>query len=237
MNKLLEAVKEFFQAIGFSKWDDGCTQALISVYPLFNLHAKMKEVEKGEVGGQDLEPIKQLAEVAESNAKERDYWRQKYYELASTVPATPNLYGLAKIVAERLLSSPVTHEQSVIARVFLEFLGKVLKKNADYGSSVFTVPSLCPIITAEEAIRVRMSDKLQRLTNLFTPGRTQYVSDESKDDTLLDFAAYILLRETEKELRKGKCCINIGVDPASGPSWQVTETISSPEKPEPCKGE
>ena len=50
-------------------------------------------------------------------------------------------------------------------------LGKVLAaKNADYGDSVAKAPRLAPGVTAEQALLVRMGDKINRLETLLGTG-------------------------------------------------------------------
>lgn len=63
-------------------------------------------------------------------------------------------------------------------------------KNKDYGSSAFERPYLHPHIPVEDAILVRMSDKVGRLHNLM---QNNAVCDESIDDTVLDLAGYCIL--------------------------------------------
>lgn len=68
---------------------------------------------------------------------------------------------------------------------------QLLRKNADYGASVFKVPVLAPWITPGDAIRVRISDKLARLTHLMTTDAL--ITEESIHDTVIDTSAYFML--------------------------------------------
>lgn len=82
-------------------------------------------------------------------------------------------------------------EQQRIAEKGLSWVALMLRKNADYGSTVFTSPKLTPHLDAGTAILVRMSDKIDRLTNLLN-GHKPLV-DEKLEDTLSDLAVYGLL--------------------------------------------
>lgn len=79
-----------------------------------------------------------------------------------------------------------------IADVGLSIVQLLLRKNKDYGSSVFKSPVLAPSMDAGSAILVRMSDKISRLNNLLQ-AEAQASVDESIDDTLADLAGYAIL--------------------------------------------
>lgn len=71
-------------------------------------------------------------------------------------------------------------------------LGRLLLlKNADYGDSAAMEPYLCPGMLPSAAIRVRMSDKIQRLRSLLGSGKA--MTDESVTDTVRDLAGYCVL--------------------------------------------
>lgn len=72
-----------------------------------------------------------------------------------------------------------------------ELLETLLKKNRDYGNQVARKPVLAPKCDSELAIKVRMSDKIDRLVNLFEIGDPQV--EESIDETMLDLAGYAVL--------------------------------------------
>lgn len=67
------------------------------------------------------------------------------------------------------------------------------RKNHDYGDSFHT--------TFEEEgmamVRIRLSDKLNRLKSLTRQGEQQMVADESIRDTLLDLANYAIMTVIE----------------------------------------
>lgn len=85
------------------------------------------------------------------------------------------------------------------------------KKNADYATDSDAFLNFRLIesltngdITAEEGIVVRMSDKLQRISNLMT--RKAKVTDEQITDTCRDLANYaiilrLLLKHNEKKTK------------------------------------
>lgn len=81
-------------------------------------------------------------------------------------------------------------DQKRIADEVVRWGTMLLKKNRDYGSSVWNPPMFAPDCDAGTAIRVRMSDKASRLIALL--GKNPEVN-ESTDDTLRDFGAYCLL--------------------------------------------
>lgn len=83
-------------------------------------------------------------------------------------------------------------DRKLIAETFLQAAATCLRKNADYGSSVFKSPVLAPSMSPESAILVRLSDKIQRMSNLLGSGGTPQV-DESVEDNILDMANYALL--------------------------------------------
>ena len=76
----------------------------------------------------------------------------------------------------------------------------LLRKNSDYGDSVFSHPILYADVSPEAAVLVRLSDKFQRLVSLLHK-KTSSPLCESTDDTLLDIAGYcVLLRVIRKQL-------------------------------------
>lgn len=82
-------------------------------------------------------------------------------------------------------------EQQAIAEEGVKWVSILLRKNADYGGSAWKPPILAPECSASTAIRVRMSDKIERIVSLLS--REAEVTDESIDDTLRDLGAYCLL--------------------------------------------
>jgi hypothetical protein len=99
---------------------------------------------------------------------------------------------LEKLAAiEEALSGKHGPGQESIAREVVHWGDLLLRKNRDYGDSAWQRPLLAPDCDPGVAIRVRMSDKLNRLISLLS--RPAEVSDESIDDTLRDLGAYCLL--------------------------------------------
>lgn len=81
----------------------------------------------------------------------------------------------------------------------------LVKKNSDYGNSVFLPPPLADGVSTEQAILVRIGDKVQRLLNICHK-RGRSVSEETFEDTLKDLAGYIVLYFAAKEDNKdGRC--------------------------------
>lgn len=82
-------------------------------------------------------------------------------------------------------------DQAAIAQEVVKWGAMLLRKNKDYGSSVWESPLLAPYCDPAIAVRVRMSDKINRLIALYS--RPPEVVDESIDDTIRDLGAYCLL--------------------------------------------
>jgi len=84
--------------------------------------------------------------------------------------------------------------------VVSNLLETLLSKNKNYGSSVYTRSALAPELSIDSAIRVRMSDKIQRLKTMFDSIDALEVDesivgslDESIEDSMLDLAGYAIL--------------------------------------------
>lgn len=84
------------------------------------------------------------------------------------------------------------NDQRRIANVGLELIHVLLRKNADYGASVFHPPVLAPRLDSPTAILVRMSDKIKRFETLIGSPKDARI-DESLEDTLRDLAGYAIL--------------------------------------------
>lgn len=76
----------------------------------------------------------------------------------------------------------------------------LIRKNRDYGSSVFDAPRLTPHLDPGIAIDVRLSDKLNRLEQLSKTDPE--VKSESIDDTKLDIIGYLILQRVANRLNK-----------------------------------
>lgn len=83
-------------------------------------------------------------------------------------------------------------DQIKIVETGLDFVTTILRKNRNYGSSVFKLPILARKgESIDYAIRSRLSDKIERLISLLQ-GEEDLVG-ESLDDTITDCGAYCLL--------------------------------------------
>ncbi|MBR9800286.1 hypothetical protein GYB59_00670 [bacterium] len=90
------------------------------------------------------------------------------------------------------LTAKAHPDQKRIAERGILLIDLLLRKNADYGSSAWKPPRLCPDLPASQAILVRLSDKLERLEQLLQ-GKTAEVADEPIEATIEDTAGYLLL--------------------------------------------
>jgi len=91
--------------------------------------------------------------------------------------------------------------QKLIAEVGMDVIALLIRKNTDYGGSVFSSPILRPTLDPLVAIDVRMSDKIKRIANLLEKPSSDYsVTDESVEQTLDDLCGYIILRKVVKLL-------------------------------------
>lgn len=82
-------------------------------------------------------------------------------------------------------------DQKRLAEVGLQWIDLMLRKNMDYGGSAWKVPVLAPELNPAAAIRVRMSDKIERIQSLLT--KSPEVVSESIRDTIQDLGVYCLL--------------------------------------------
>lgn len=85
-----------------------------------------------------------------------------------------------------------------VTNIASEVVALLQKKNANYGNSVATPPTLTPYISPEEAIFIRLSDKIARLRTL-KAGEPDKVG-ESIEDTIKDMIGYELLLLAIKRL-------------------------------------
>lgn len=79
-----------------------------------------------------------------------------------------------------------------ISSSFDELKDLFIRKNSDYGCSIFSTDPLCSFVCPMTAIRVRMNDKINRLSSLFNKSEAAKVS-ESVSDTLKDLAVYAII--------------------------------------------
>lgn len=82
-------------------------------------------------------------------------------------------------------------DQRLIAETGIAWVATMLRKNHDYGSSAWKPPILAPELPFDVAIRVRMSDKIERLVALLK--QENEVIGESRADTIGDLGSYCLL--------------------------------------------
>jgi hypothetical protein len=95
-----------------------------------------------------------------------------------------------RIITDALAGS--SQDQREIAFIGLQTIAIMVKKNQDYGSSVFNIGAISPDVSPEQGIRVRLGDKLSRINNLVSQPGNQQVA-ESITDTGHDASAYLLL--------------------------------------------
>ena len=100
--------------------------------------------------------------------------------------------------------TPVTQESTLtplqqrMASQSRRILDLLLRKNRDYGSSVFMSPEFAPEMSPESAVRVRLGDKTARIRNLLASSNASVVS-ESVDDTIDDMIGYLILWRVIRE--------------------------------------
>jgi len=82
--------------------------------------------------------------------------------------------------------------QERIAKMGLEWIALLLKKNQDYGDSVFQPPVLKPTLDPADAILTRASDKITRIAHLNSSDQPALIA-ESLEDSMRDLGAYCLL--------------------------------------------
>ena len=110
------------------------------------------------------------------------------HSFLDSLPA--EIHTLLDGIRERLRTAPpIQHHIAIVA---LQTLETLLRKNTDYGSSVFFPPELNPTLPAESAVMVRLNDKLCRMRTLLSSGEPHQVA-ESLDDTIGDAIGYEIL--------------------------------------------
>jgi hypothetical protein len=82
-------------------------------------------------------------------------------------------------------------DQLAIANEGVKWLATLIRKNMDYGSSVFHPPVLKPTMDSGDSILVRASDKVKRIEQLTRSGQNHV--GEALEDTIRDLGAYCLL--------------------------------------------
>lgn len=153
-----------------------------------------------------------------------------------------------KKLLEEALNGLRGEDQTLIAEIGLEFLTTILRKNIDYGSSVFKPPILNPSLPAKSAIEVRLSDKINRFQQLKT--NEANVKTESIQDTMCDFGVYgilwLIADEKERQEKATESTVQWKVHPAiaypgvlsekeSTVRWKVPPSFVFPDETEKIK--
>jgi len=84
-----------------------------------------------------------------------------------------------------------------IAEFGAGWVAMMIRKNTNYGSAAWKRPILAPHLTSRESNMCRMSEKIERISQL-TSGSADLVG-ESLDDTIADLGAMCLLYLTNPE--------------------------------------
>lgn len=85
----------------------------------------------------------------------------------------------------------LTSDAKRIAEIGTAWIATIIRKNTDYGSSVWKPAIFAPQLDPGTVILVRMSDKAARINSLVQRGEA--LVDESFNDTVQDLGAYCLL--------------------------------------------
>jgi hypothetical protein len=97
-------------------------------------------------------------------------------------------------IEETPAPSWLSPDQSAIWRAFEQAKVTCIKKNIDYGSSVFKSPRLQKALPPTSAVLVRMCDKIERLEHLLNlPDAERLVRGETTDDAIQDLGVYCFL--------------------------------------------
>jgi hypothetical protein len=118
------------------------------------------------------------------------YHTEPLTDFVTTLPPKPYTHYSS---VDSALSGTRGDNQYRIAQTCLDLTDLLLRKNKDYGSSAWDSPVLVPSMPAKEALLVRMSDKVKRISTLTqAPNQTGEVP-ESLTDSIRDLAGYCLL--------------------------------------------
>ena len=137
-----------------------------------------------------------------------------------------------KIIREAWQGSRGPHQKRIVD-VGFELISKLLRKNSDYGSSVFEAPLFAPDMDPGDGILVRMSDKLARLNNLLDEGGGLELRGdvgETLSDTLDDLLGYWLLYQARPEEEEKRGSFTIGPNPGEELLREVEERLDREEK-------
>ena len=122
----------------------------------------------------------------------KEGWAERVARLGMDIDAEDDAIQSNKTVVVDALDGNRGLDQFRIAKEGIAWVSLLLRKNADYDSSAWKRPVLAPECDTDTAMRVRMSDKIERITSLLSKGDPEVV-DESIRDTVRDLGAYCLL--------------------------------------------
>lgn len=134
--------------------------------------------------------------LAKESKPTEQYVSSRHAYTAIDTPVGPGMQHASLEAINDALCGVRGQDQLYIAQVGLDWIALILRKNKDYGGSIFESPVLNPTMPCLSAIEVRMSDKIKRIQTLAT--QQAEVTDESLDDTYRDLGAYCLLRAVAK---------------------------------------
>lgn len=92
--------------------------------------------------------------------------------------------------------------ESIHKQLLDEMHDLYIRKNRDYGSSVTDTYEKFGLTS----FLVRLSDKLNRVTNLTLNNKDNLVQDEKIQDTLMDLANYSILALIEMKMEEDQLC-------------------------------
>lgn len=144
----------------------------------------------------DSNPRKDVEKAIDIVKNTTGYKSSPHSQVAIDTPVGPGMKHASLEIINDALCGVRGDDQIMIAQVGLDWIALILRKNKDYGGSVFESPVLTPTLPVLSAIEVRMSDKIKRIQTL--AAHKAEVTDESLDDTYRDLGAYCLLRAVAK---------------------------------------
>lgn len=104
-----------------------------------------------------------------------------------------------------MTESEYKRREDTFKKIVDEMYDLYVKKNRDYGGSVTDTYEKFGLTS----FLVRLSDKLNRITNLTINNKENLVKDEKIQDTLLDLANYAILALIELKEDENKLCHEI----------------------------
>jgi hypothetical protein len=122
----------------------------------------------------------------------KEGWAERVARLGMDIDAEDDAIQSNKTVVVDALDGNRGLDQFRIAKEGIAWVSLLLRKNADYDSSAWKRPVLAPECDVDTAMRVRMSDKIERIMSLLKKDGPE-VAEESIRDTMRDLGAYCLL--------------------------------------------